>query len=69
MNMSDEIIAEIKRRILVFIVDNPRLAGLQMPLETAALIGAIVACELKDAEGLDSLNTCSGEPFDVSLAE
>lgn len=49
--MNDEkIVAEIKRRILELIVDNPCLAAVQLQLETAALIGASVALELKDVE-------------------
>jgi len=42
---NDLIIAEIKRRILQLIVDNPPLAIVQLQLETAALIGASVATE------------------------
>ena len=55
--MGDEIILEIKRRILVMVVDNPRLANLRVELETAALIGATIALEQKgveDAAGVDT---------------
>lgn len=41
----DAIQSEIKRRILTMVVDNPNLAGIQLQLETAALIGASVVLE------------------------
>jgi hypothetical protein len=49
--MNNKIIEEIKRRSLLFVVDNPGLANLQNVIETAMGIGALIVLE-QDTEEL-----------------
>jgi hypothetical protein len=43
--MNQEIIQEIKRRSLLFVVDNPKFAGQRLAIETVMMIGASIALE------------------------
>jgi hypothetical protein len=45
---SELIVAEIKRRVLLFCTDNPRFANHMPAIEAAMLIGASVALELNE---------------------
>ena len=48
MSSSSELVAEVKRRALLFCVDNPRLSNELTVIETAMLIGASVVMEQQD---------------------
>lgn len=47
---SDKIVDEIKRRALLFVIDNPRLFHLQTQIEAAMMVGASIVLETQATE-------------------
>ena len=57
--MNNKIVEEIKRRSLLFVVDNPEFAGLRLIIESVMMIGASIVLEQEAEE--------TGRPRELSV--
>ena len=48
--MNNKIVKEINRRSLLFVVDNPKLAGFRLIIESVMMIGASIVLEQEAEE-------------------
>ena len=57
--MNNKIVEEIKRRSLLYVVDNPKYAMVKVVIETAMMIGASIVLEQEAKE--------TGRPRELSV--
>lgn len=61
--MNNNILEEIKRRSLLFVVDNPKLAGLRLHIETVMTIGASIVLEQQAGDDKEETEDVFGPPL------